>query len=181
MSKPLVICVGLNKTGTSSLHLAMHRMGWKCWHGGMAERDDSEIECMLEGEQPRRWQFFSDSPVLWENALALAHAFPKAKFIFTQRTRPDWVSSVIMHKMGARLGKEGFRKSDWTEAYIDEAGLLGQWEANQKEWAKAAPVLRGRLLIMPVGDEENLERLCAFLGQPVPEWEYPHETKGWWR
>lgn len=181
MSSPLVICVGLNKTGTSSIHLAMNRLGWKCWHGGSADRDDSEIECLLEGKQPDRWQFFSDSPVLWDNQLALAHAFPGARFIFTSRPRVDWVNSVIMHKMGARLGKGGLRESSWTDHPLDEADLLVKWECNQAEWQKTAAVVKGRSLIMPVGDALNLERLCAFLDQPVPEWEYPHETKGWWK
>ncbi|MFH6984769.1 sulfotransferase [Marinoscillum sp. 108] len=95
-----IFCVGLNKTGTTSLKFALGELGFKVG-------DEEKAKGLLDSWAMRDFrpivkycksaEAFQDSPFSFPYTyVALDQAFPGSKFILTERDDPDqWVSSLI--------------------------------------------------------------------------------------
>ncbi|MFA9461774.1 sulfotransferase [Thiohalorhabdus methylotrophus] len=100
MNKPKVFCVGLNKTGTTSLEKEMLRLDYvvgdemkgKALIDPWAHRDFRPIIRLC-----RTAQFFQDAPFSWPYTfVALDQAFPGSKFMLTVRDSEEaWYHSLI--------------------------------------------------------------------------------------
>jgi len=98
--KPKIFCIGLNKTGTTSLEKAMREMGFIGGNQGKAmkmidlwaKRDFKPIINFCKTAQ-----FFQDIPFSFPYTfIAIDQAFPKSKFILTVRNNAEeWYSSLI--------------------------------------------------------------------------------------
>lgn len=98
--KPKIFGIGFNKTGTTSLKIAMDELGFvvgnefraKFLFDDWVKRDFSPIE-----KYCRSAQFFQDSPFsLPYTFVAMDQAFPKSKFVLTVRDDPEqWYNSLI--------------------------------------------------------------------------------------
>ena len=191
MKKPLVINIGLHKTGTTSLAETMIRLGCHIWHGGSRRNNTREIEGLLKGEQPE-WEIYTDSWFLRKNAFAIASQFPSVLFIATTRELDTWMTSVIMHKMGARMGLGTLRDSAWIREPIDEVNLQAIHRQNTLLIRDLG--FSHNVLELPLEEEDKLGMLCEFLGK-IPEHEgetlasraqrigvrYQRANLGWWR
>ncbi|GAB7364535.1 hypothetical protein MBLNU230_g5342t1 [Neophaeotheca triangularis] len=111
-----VLCLGLSRTGTMSLYLALNKLGLNCYHATEAGRDNSNgsLKTWVEGieakylygpqsarlETPEhfdrllwRYQAVTDIPaVLFADELLAA--YPDAKVILTERDESAWVRSM---------------------------------------------------------------------------------------
>src|SRR6056297_564727 len=100
LGKPKIFCVGLNKTGTTSLKKEMEFQG----HTVGNQR---QAELLFDDWVKRKFnrivrychtaQFFQDSPFsLPYTFIVLDQAFPGSKFILTVRDNPEqWYNSLI--------------------------------------------------------------------------------------
>ena len=95
--KQKVFCIGLQKTGTTSLQYALSKLGYRV--AGVFSIDDlNHPDQMLERAISLVPQFdaFADNP--WGIYFKeLDRAVPEAKFILTSRDPERWYASVCQH------------------------------------------------------------------------------------
>ena len=183
-----VIGVGLGRTGTMSLKLALERLGLgPCYH--MAE-------LMMNPERTPLWIAAADGKPDWEAVFAgyssttdypaciywreLAAAYPKAKLILTKRDKDKWFEStqatIFSEAMTARIVgspvEPFFHKTVWRDfgkRIHDRAFMTAYFEEHNA--TVEAEVAKKRLLVYDVA--QGGEPLCKFLGVPVPDSPFP--------
>ena len=183
-----VIGVGLGRTGTLSLKLALEHLGAApCYHimeiaatvrrslplwndaiGGSADWD-----LIFEG-----YRASVDYPgcLFWRDLLV---HYPQAKVILTVRDPDAWFDSVSetifpVVRKGTLLGRDGLALSDFLRKdFGDRIGDRTFMTDYFRRWNQSVidEVPAERLLVLQPSD--GWEPLCAFLGLKVPDKPYP--------
>lgn len=188
-SGPKVFGIGLSKTGTTSLHVALKQLGYNSQHfkSGRTGR-------VLGWPEFFRVDAATDVPCS-ANFEVLYHTFEESKFIYTVRNIGNWKQSIIKHTglerpsewnpnvyMQSDLKPENFqsltlRLQHWKSLYSGH----GSWEEayhtfdNRVErFFKNKP--KDRFHKMNITGGDGWESLCAFLGHEVPDRPFPHEN-----
>lgn len=149
-----VFCIGLNKTGTTSLHYAFKELGLTTFHGGTY---DDDIDCFSDG---RYYKIFKELDII----------APNSKFILNTRDLKSWVLSRIKHIMDG-----GNTIPDFGQSYNIE---------NIKEWIEQRDILYtdiisyfkerpSDLLVFDVCAGDGYKKLCNFLEIPVINKPFP--------
>ena len=173
--------IGLGKTGTTSLTKAMVILGFTPAVHGVKYIDElRNVKFAADIFVAARWHF-------------LAYAYPKAKFILTDRDTESWLDSTRRHyESTQRRSMEGIpteyglkiplrtAESRWllyrtttfdSERFkntIDSHRLVAQiFFESQPE----------RFLIMNIINGDGWEKLCPFLDIPVPEVPFPYKNR----
>lgn len=187
-----VIGAGVGRTGTYSLKLALNRLGFgPCHHmeevllnmpaqlplWSAAVKGQPDWEAIYEGYP---------SAVDWPTAgffRELHAACPEARFILTTRSPESWVESfsATIYKLLAGAGQAPAEMRDWLAMALGVVGRtgfplgLGESELKRRFEAHAeavrATIPARQLLVYQV--KEGWGPLCAFLGVPVPEEDFP--------
>ncbi|SCY54112.1 sulfotransferase [Thiohalorhabdus denitrificans] len=203
--KEKVFCVGLNKTGTTSLEREMLDQGYvvgdemkgKVLVDAWARRDFRPVI-----ELCRTAQFFQDAPFSWPYTfMALDRAFPGSRFVLTVRDdAEEWYRSLVRF-LGRRWAngripptardlKEapgpypGFRYHVHTTVHrvpgddpFRKDALLDFYHTHNK---MVRDYFRHRpedLLVVNVKRPEDYDRFCAFLGVPRRREGFPWENR----
>jgi hypothetical protein len=181
--------IGLHKTATTSLHVALKILGYDSahWEGTPWSRAIWE-EVTSNGKSKTLEEHYAlcDLPIglLYKE---LDEAYPGSKFILTTRNEDEWVRSVENHW---NPNINPFRKTWDSEPFTHKMHhLLYQQKTFNKEvfldryrkhnsdvieYFKHRP---NDLLVMPMSLGAGWKELCSFLGDPVPATEYPFEFK----
>ena len=181
--KNKVFCVGLPRTGSTSLAHAGHLLGYKIVHGNIPMLWSLSVGdiTILHGNDGLN--FFADEPYisLWETFYRI---YPKAKFILTVRDLSSWLKSIeYMFKEHQVRWDPAIRKfqlriwkitSDFYKGKINYV-FLTKWYFKHNG-AIISTIPKEQLLILPIEipNENKWWNLCAFLGKVIPEEEYPH-------
>jgi hypothetical protein len=178
--RPKVFGIGLNKTGTSSLHEALTLLGYNSFHHGGPEttalirRAVEESKPVLHYLDPR-WEAFSDTAITHYYHLADVQ-YPGSRFVLTVRDLDEWLESRRRHveknqqKKAAGLYHNNFLEVDiegWSAEYRRHYGGVRSYFANRP----------GDLLVFDVVGGEGWEPLCEFLGDAVPEKPFPRKNE----
>src|SRR5215471_12939071 len=183
-----VIGVGLGRTGTMSLKLALERLGLgPCYH--MAE-------LMMNPERTALWIAAADGKPDWEAVFAgyssttdypaciywreLTNAYPKAKVILTKRDKEKWFDStqatIFSEEMSARIRgtpvEPFFEKTVWRDfgARIHDRAFMTAYFDKHNASVEAG-IAKNRLLVYDVA--QGWGPLCGFLGVSVPDAPFP--------
>jgi hypothetical protein len=174
---PKVFGIGLNKTGTTSLHLACKQLGLRSFHWGsrpaylgitQAERDGERLLHRI-GEQ---YDVYSDIETLSLRFDIADLQYPGSRFILTVRDVDGWVDSRRRHVERNRRNKLAGRY-DGVYTRIDEDLWRRQW---QRHLDQVRDWFRGRdddLLVLDIEGGDGWERLAPFLGRPAPNVPFP--------
>jgi hypothetical protein len=186
-----VFGIGLTRTATTSLAVALDQLGYKTAHW----RVDGKVTDL---EDFYRFDAVTDTPCACRFE-QLYRSFPGSKFILTERDVDRWESSVIEH-FGCQNPKELL-----TDAYIEEklasesgtgfsalntmrwifihTSLYAQYEtwsaAYQEYLNRVDRFFQGsrsnQLLRIDITTEAKpWDKICSFLGARVPEKSFPH-------
>jgi Sulfotransferase domain len=179
-SRPKVFGIGLNKTGTSSLHEALTVLGYTSLHfagperAALIRRAVAERKPLLHYLDPR-YDAFSDTPI--SNYFYLADVqYPGSKFILTVRDLNDWLDSRRRHvEKNQRRKAAGHYEGKFLSVNLEA------WEAEYRYHDGAVRSYfadRPRdLLVLDVTEGPGWEPLCEFLGRPVPAEPFPWSNK----
>jgi hypothetical protein len=187
-----VIGVGLGRTGTYSLKLAIDKLGLGPCHHMIEVRQNMSTHVPLwvgavNGKPD--WQAIYngyESAVDWPTAgffRELREVYPAAKFILTTRSPESWVESFSETIYKALAGKDHAppELGDWIgmvtdvvaktgfPSGLDAAALRKAYNAHSEAVKAAIPAKQ--LLLYQVRD--GWEPLCAFLGVPIPAEPFP--------
>lgn len=181
---------GLGRTGSFSLKLALEQLGFgPCHH--MIEvfgHPETMPLWVAAGQGKPDWDAIFEGYVsavdyptagYWRE---IAAHFPDAKVIHCERDPDGWFEStqatIFAPSSFVDNPPEPFREffqgflGDMADHIHDRAFMTEHFRRNSA--AVRATIAPERLFVMQVG--EGWERLCAFLGVPVPDTPYPREN-----
>ena len=181
-----IFCIGLNKTGTRSLHEALQILGLSSVHWGgpdlstavqRAAEIRAAVERALQEGRPlladlEAADAYSDIHALTINFDVLDRQYPGSKFILTVRDLADWLASRERHVMANLTYRE---RGEYAGSFLS-ADVDGWAEEMVAHDARVRSHFAGRpddLLVMDISAGDGWERLCPFLGVPVPAVPFP--------
>jgi len=164
--------IGIGKTGTKSLAAAIEVLGSSALHDGRQARiafaqSVRNTEPLL-AHLPERDAYFDGPFRILFPTLDVEN--PGSKFILTERDIESWIAS--QHGQRSRNLKNPFYKGDYKKP-IDEQAMR---EAYPRHVDWVLRYFRGReedLLRIRICEGDGWEKLCPFLGVPVPEVPFP--------
>ncbi len=187
--RPKIFCIGLSKTGTTTLTTALRMLGFHAMHFV-----NSLTREVLRVEDAYLCDGLTDTPVcvFFE---ALYHMFPNSKFIYTVRALENWEASFTAHYryyhnssgfdgIGEILSTRGAATRGQERAAIYASLFAGHGNAIAAYRAFDARV-RGffgrhdasRLFELDIAAGAGWPQLCAFLDRPVPAAAFPWRNK----
>jgi hypothetical protein len=177
----MIFGIGLNKTGTISLHDALERLGFRSLHWGGPEVRKLVERALEEGrplvEDLGEFDAFSDILCLSENFAVLDRQYPGSKFILTTRDLGEWLHSRRRHVERNRERKAR-GEYDGTFLEVDLAGWREEFLAHE---ARVHEYFAGRdddFLVMNIAAHDGYEKLCPFLGVAMPAEPFPWRHRG---
>jgi hypothetical protein len=181
-----IFCIGLNKTGTVSLHNALNILGYRSLHWGGPETRKAVLRALGEGRPlltylDPSFNAFSDIEDLTYNFDLADQQYPRSKFILTVRDLDDWLDSRRRHVEKNRVRKRhGVYQGTFLN--VDLEGWAADYEAHT---ARVRVYFADRprdLLETDLAVGNAWESLCTFLGRPVPNVPFPWKNRyGPWR
>ena len=165
---PKVFCIGYNKTGTTTIGIALSQLGYvnssfnkKVWRKYYKQ---GKIEKIIS--YTAKFDSFDDLPWLKEDMIPiLDQRFPNSKFIYLERDEESWVRSYDRWTFNTF----GFHPDI-------EQGLKNY--RDHKEFVLSYFKDRSNdLLILNVKDEKAFSKLAKFLGKQAPSSHLPHFNK----
>ena len=190
-----VIGVGVGRTGTYSLKLAINQLGMgQCHHmEEVLQNMSAQVplwSAALKGspDWPSIYSGFG-SAVDWPTAAffnELIQEYPSAKFVLSTRSPESWAASFgsTIYKLLAGKDKAPPEIKEWLEmaesiiAYsgiplgLNDEGLMKAFAAHNE--AVKATIPASQLLVFEVKD--GWEPLCKFLGAEVPDEPFPRSN-----
>ena len=167
-----VFGIGLSRTGTVSLTVALKILGYNIIHSPNQNIGRTLISFMNE------WEGGTDSWVAFYYK-KLDKAFPNSKFILTTRSLESWLNSYGYFLSWFRpfegveivfqrylYGDVKFNKETYTEAFIKH-------HKEVKEYFKDKP---NDFLIMDFTKGDEWDKLCKFLNCRTPYYPFPHSN-----
>lgn len=175
-----VFGIGLNKTGTISLHEALETLGLRSLHWGgpevrrIVERAFYEKRPLVE-DLPD-YDAFSDIWDLSHRFRLLVEQYPGSRFILTTRELDGWIESRRRH-VERNLVRQAAGEYDGTFVEVDEDAWTEQYRSHH-EAVERFFADRDDLLVMRITDGDGYEALCPFLGLPDPGVPFPTRHRG---
>jgi hypothetical protein len=199
-----VFCIGRNKTGTTSVEAALRSLGYRLGlqargemlKGDWTRRDFTRIVALC-----RTADAFQDVPFSNDYTFqAVDMHFPGSKFVLTVRDSPEqWFESLVrFHTRIVNKGRlptagdlrefnyryKGYLWDGFVSTYGDDERLLydkDTYIANYLDHNRhVVEYFRHRsddLLVLNVAEDDAMQKLCAFLGQPYRGQKMPHMNR----
>jgi hypothetical protein len=183
-----VFCIGLNKTGTSSLGRALQMLGLVPI-AAPSTRDPAAsglFRAIVDAgdyrpvlDYARDFVSFEDRP--WNAGQIYRHLdaeFPGSRFVLTVRDKARWWSSVRSWlDLKSQMRRPYLRHLGVSELSEQEfCAAAERYEASVREYFHG----RSNLLVMDLEAGDGWEKLCAFLELPVPGGPFPHANRQRW-
>lgn len=180
-----IFCIGLNKTGTVSLHWAFKILGLKSMHHCV---DNNIKEKILNNYKIQNYILKGledyDTYLDWDTSFYTVPIFKEfdkqckgSKFILNTRDMNDWLNSREQHVLRNQKLKAENPKADVDWLEIDRDDWKLEYETHYSE---AFRYFKGRtdFISMDVCAGDGWEILCDFLKLPVPNVEFPKLNGG---
>jgi beta-glucanase (GH16 family)/GR25 family glycosyltransferase involved in LPS biosynthesis len=166
-----VFAIGLNKTGTTSLHFALTSLGYKSCHFLNHDFSDNTAKLIDNGET-LPYEAYTDVASVVSRFRQLDEQYPDAAFILTTRELDSWVASRSRHVLRNRRENAAGASHTWT---LDEPEV---WKLEREQHHDAVfsyfEDKPDKLLALDICGGDGWEPLCNFLECPVPEELFPY-------
>lgn len=179
MTSIKIFCIGLNKTGTTTLHQAFETIGVRSLHWGGPASGKKVGKALREGrglvDDFEDYDAFSDIAALSKRYRLLDEQYPGSRFILTTRPMEGWVESRRAHVV---RNQERAGRGEYTGTFLTIEP--DAWRAEFIEHhQQVADYFAGRpdLLTMRITEGDGFDVLCPFLGLPVPKEPFPWRHK----
>ncbi|MBK1631361.1 hypothetical protein CKO31_11540 [Thiohalocapsa halophila] len=176
-----IFCIGLSKTGTTSLTEALRILGFDAVHWYATKH---AFRYTADGGIDIDWDFFERHDAFADTPIAriypqLDERYPDAKFILTVRDIDAWLESFA--DQFAAGGLDPFSAQLHRDLYgtpaFDTAGCRRAFRTHRDGAQRHFAGRSGKLLQLDVSRPDAWLRLCGFLGLAVPEQPFPHRFK----
>lgn len=165
--------IGFGKTGTTSLHKALLRMGIRSLHENTG--CDNAIRSILhEGLSApvlSKYDAFTDGEEAQRQFQELHARDPDAKFILTTRNVQHWLEAKTINMMECRLQQPPEQAA---QHLVDMPTWLAMWEAHHQRVMEFFADKPGSLLVFNCCDgPDGYPELGNFLGMAAPKGPFP--------
>jgi hypothetical protein len=149
-----ILNIGLPRTGTFSLAIALSILGYNTKHYphdiNLISKYDAACEVVFSYEE-------------------LHLKFPNSFYIFTNRKFESWIRSCKSHSIHYKNYWNNFwqNSTNWEKIYYKKLDSINYFK-NYKNF-----------LILNLEDQNKWEKLCNFLNKPIPQISYPHLNKSY--
>jgi len=183
-----IFCIGLNRTGTTSLHRALQIMGFKSVHYRCEQGNIKDIvqanfkshKMLLADIED--YDAYSDWNRSESNCLfkVFDKQYPDSKFILTIRNLKSWLKSRDSFVRKTIPDLDLLQKQNPQDPWYncDKKAWAKEWAEHVSDVSSYFKNRPGDLLIMNITAGEGWDTLCPFLGKPKPTQPFPHEEKG---
>jgi len=177
-----VFGIGLNKTGTRSLHEALVTLGYTPLHwGGPASRlavERAEAEGVPLLSHLQGHDAFSDILALATRFEVLDEQYPGSRFILTTRPLDTWLESRRRH-VERNQAEAAAGRYPGTFLEIDPEAWRAERDAHHGRVLAHFASRPEDLLVLDVArdGQRGWELLCPFLHRPVPETPFPWQGR----
>lgn len=179
--RPRIFGIGLDKTGTSSLHRALRILGYRSFHWGGPGPQRAVLRAIDEGKP--LLHYLHPKIDAFTNVVSISQRFrvadaqyPGSRFILTVRELDGWLDSRRRHVERNRQRKAAgeyrgnfldIEIDTWRDAYLGhETAVLAYFASRPED-----------LLILDIADGDGWEPLCRFLDRRVPAARFPWENR----
>jgi hypothetical protein len=172
-----VLGIGMGRTGTQSLAKALEILGYRTKHCPQFYLDGRGELC-VSPEDIETYDALTDEPCILVYR-EVDRRYPGSKFILTVREQQSWLRSVENNSTALREWRAQFpavpvlHRALYGTAVFDPLRFA---EARQAHIARVKAYFSkrpGDLLVMDICTGDGWERLCPFLGRPVPDRPFP--------
>lgn len=172
-----VFCIGFHKTGTTSLTVALRALGYRVTGpNGIDDPDIASNVLPMAYALVEQYDAFQDNPwpIIYRD---LDRQYPGSRFILTLRNTDSWMTSQLKH-----FGRRETQMRKWIYGVGcpegNEAVYRKTFEAHNREVLDYFSERPDDLLVLDLAKGDGWEKLCPFLGKPVPAMPFPHANKG---
>lgn len=173
--------IGLNKTGTTSLHAALTILGFESLHwGGPAIREAVEAArdtgAPLLSNLDARYDALSDIEALSTAFATLDRQYPGSRFVLTVRPVDEWVDSRRRH-VETNVLRKARGEYNGTFLVVEESAWREKWE---EHLGLVHAHFRGRhdFLEMDLSSGSGWSPLCELLEVDTPAASFPWANQG---
>lgn len=184
-----IFVIGSNKTGTSSLAIALNTLGYNvcpevCYASGSPILKDFQMGRYDDiFNLVNSYDVFEDRPWNHTNFYEILDAkFPESKFILTNRNVDTWVSSV--KRWGNRIGtlNPSFYNIVSQTCYGVDDYLSNEEIMREKYLQRNSDIMeyfkdKNNLLVMDLEKKDGWKQLCPFLDKEILNGAFPHVNK----
>lgn len=183
-----IFCIGLNKTGTSSLHEAFKILGFKSVHflddkgkniKDIIEENYYNNEDILKGishyDAFSDWDHDETSHLIFK---VFDQQYPNSKFILNTRNLEGWLNSRENHVLrnqklySRRFNSKQFNKKNaWLK--IDRVSWAAHYKRHHQEVYEYFNGRESDLLVFDVTQGDGWDKLCKFLEAELPKVTFP--------
>lgn len=178
--RPKVFCVGFQKTGTTSLGMALKALGYDvCSPYGRMIVTDPQI-----ADKAKEWAIsklpyydaFEDNPwpLLYQE---LDYLCPGSKFILTTRNPRSWIRSMRKYFGDYQAPAEEWIYGENCTPLRNPRRCIKRYKQHNREVREYFADRPQDFLEIDLSEGENWEKLCGFLGRRVPNIEFPRSLK----
>ena len=169
MTYPKYFGIGLTRTGSKSLAIAMSMLGHTVKHNP-------------EFYDIKDFQFTNDI-VITTRYKFLDHYYPEAKFILTVRDVDLWLESCRAHirrgtykdgVININLRRAEHRFLMFGICHFDKTQFRGTYWSFMEDIENHFWGREDKLLTMDICADDGWEKLCPFVGRPIPSIPFPH-------
>ena len=168
-----IVCVGLNKTGTMSLHTAFEQLGFRSLHHAYYAAE--MVEKAIHQNQPvlrylQAYDCYADSP-FHRYYFEIDMAYDDVRFILNTRSLESWLESRRKHD------------ENWSKAHTHKPPRLFDADRFKRYYEAHHAAVRTyfkqskSFIEFDVEAGDSWQKLCDFLGKPVPNVPFPHVNK----
>ncbi len=168
-----MFAIGLNKTGTTSLHEALRTLGYRSCHW-LGDEFSETTSALIDAGGPLQFEAYTDVASIVERYHELDRRFPSAAFILTVRNLDDWLASRARH-VGlnrAENAASGRVRHTWT--VVDPAAWRTERIMHHEAVLRYFKDKPDKLLVMDICGGDGWSKLCSFLNCPEPTQPFPH-------
>lgn len=170
--------VGSPKTGTTSLGIAFEMLGLR--HIGYRRhlyekcQNGDYVETL---QTAKHYDAFRDAPWHADGMYKIFdEVFPNSKFILLERDIESWTESYENHFSAANHPRRT-RRTVIENFEAKRAEIIRRHLARYDEIKGYFKDRPNDLLVMDICAGEGWEKLCPFLGLPIPNEEFPHGNR----
>jgi len=167
--------IGLSKTGTSSLSLALECLGYECRDFPIEMLRFRKDSLSFRVSEAAAYQALADIPV---SAFfrELDEAYPGSKFVLTVRDLNGWLRSCARHfKAGRSWGRKIDRLHEqiYGATSFDAVRFETAYSRHVEEVKAYFSKRPNDLLVLDIVGGEGWAELCPFLGVEIPAEPFP--------
>jgi hypothetical protein len=179
--RPKLFGIGLNKTGTSSLHEALTRIGLRSLHFGGDESNRRVSLARRQGQPllhhfPEEYDAYSDIGLLTKHFELVDQQYPGSKFILTVRDIDDWIDSRRRH-VTKNIERRAQGLYDGSFLEIDETAWWHEYRNHHKRVRAYFAGRPGDLLVLDICGGDGYEDLCPFLELAPLDEPFPRKNR----